>query len=370
MTCVLQAQKPVTPAPSRDNSKKTMTIITRTIDDNGNVTEERTIRPLKEGEEMQWNSSMDEDRSKSNSREKRIIIRKDDNDEVNIEDGNDEDIIINIPELKDLPEELQKELKGLDIRMLDDQGDDQGKKGFLGVVTESKGEGVSIEDVVKDSPAEKAGLKEGDIILSIDGKDVKSPDALFDAIRAHAPGDKVQVRVQHDGKESVKDITLDKVKELRIRTFNWNKGLPPDHFRMMCPEGGFDRMWGGMDAGDCEKKAWLGIEYRTTNKGLLVTDVMEKSPAQQAGFQPGDFIEKIDGAALKDGDDLKEILSKNKPGNQVRCGIRSEGQRKDITVQLANKCGKGKESMLLDKKERQLDKQNRRMEMEDRKMEK
>jgi len=70
---------------------------------------------------------------------------------------------------------------------------DDANHAILGVTTEKIETGVRIQDITKESGAEKSGLKEGDVITKIDDKKITDPDDLSKTIREHKPGDKVTV---------------------------------------------------------------------------------------------------------------------------------------------------------------------------------
>jgi S1-C subfamily serine protease len=81
---------------------------------------------------------------------------------------------------------------------------------FLGVQTDPEARNCKITAIVKESPAEKAGLKEDDVIVAFDGKKIGPADDLFDVIRKKKPGDEVTVEVQRgDETKSIK-VTLAK----------------------------------------------------------------------------------------------------------------------------------------------------------------
>ncbi|MGB4504897.1 MAG: trypsin-like peptidase domain-containing protein [Syntrophaceticus sp.] len=94
------------------------------------------------------------------------------------------------------------------------------KRGWLGVEIQdvtpaiaeylglSEPEGVLIRSVVQGGPAEKAGLKQGDVITAVDGKKVKTADDLLDIIREAGPGKKVQLTIWRDKKTENYAVTL------------------------------------------------------------------------------------------------------------------------------------------------------------------
>jgi len=128
---------------------------------------------------------------------------------------------------------------------------------MLGVNTDD--DGVTIVDVVEDSPAIRAGLKAGDKILKVGDKEVKDNASLREAIR-DAPH-KTTVRVKRGDKEQDVDVTFDR---------------------------------------------FLGIE--TEDDGFTVTSVNENSAASKAGVKPGDKIFKFDGKEIKNSESLRAAM--------------------------------------------------------------
>ena len=98
--------------------------------------------------------------------------------------------------MSDLSEGLAKNLKY-------DSVDDMLKKLKL-----SSPEGVYIREVAKGSSADKAGMKEGDVIVAIDGTDVKSGSAVQVKVNTFHPGDKAKVKIIRDGKEKELEVTF------------------------------------------------------------------------------------------------------------------------------------------------------------------
>jgi S1-C subfamily serine protease len=93
------------------------------------------------------------------------------------------------------------------------RGDDDTKKNerpFLGIrmMPDESAAGMTVQEVVPNSPAEKAGIKNGDIVLKIGKTDLKDPENVREAMRDHKPGDKVTVHIKRDGKEQDIEVTL------------------------------------------------------------------------------------------------------------------------------------------------------------------
>jgi serine protease DegQ len=75
----------------------------------------------------------------------------------------------------------------------------------LGLTTSK---GVALQEVDANSPAAKAGLKSGDVIVDIDGQPITSPEDLLAVLRKHQPGDKITVTYIRDGQKATADVTL------------------------------------------------------------------------------------------------------------------------------------------------------------------
>jgi putative serine protease PepD len=80
---------------------------------------------------------------------------------------------------------------------------------YLGVTTAPHREGAEIQEVAPDSPAESAGLIPGDIITGIDGRPVRDPDDVADAIKGLEPGDDIEVEADRDGEQRSFDVELE-----------------------------------------------------------------------------------------------------------------------------------------------------------------
>src|SRR5262249_7029824 len=80
--------------------------------------------------------------------------------------------------------------------------------GYLGIQGENATGGAKLTVIVKDAPSEKAGLKAGDIVKKIDGKDIANYEALSKVLMSHRPGEKVTITVERDKETKEINVTL------------------------------------------------------------------------------------------------------------------------------------------------------------------
>jgi S1-C subfamily serine protease len=79
---------------------------------------------------------------------------------------------------------------------------------FLGVQSEECDEGIALYQVVADSPADKGGLREGDILTHADGKQIKTHNEFIDFLNEHKPGDAVRFKVIRGKSKKTITVTL------------------------------------------------------------------------------------------------------------------------------------------------------------------
>jgi S1-C subfamily serine protease len=191
--------------------------------------------------------------------------------------------------------------------------------------------GVLIAGVQAGSPAEKAGIVRGDIILEADGKAVETPPALQAAINAKKAGDSIALKVQHG--DAVKAVTATLGNEagrawLGIVTDGRNvPGLGRGFGGMMGNGRGF-----GLDDGQGDGRFGM----MQAGPGAFVASVVTGGPAEKAGIVQGDVILSVDGAAVDAKKPLGDIIAAKKVGDTVTLSVQSVGQPKphDVKVTL------------------------------------
>jgi len=166
--------------------------------------------------------------------------------------------------------------------------------------------GVVIEDVEKGSPAEKAGLKGGDVITSVNGTAVKNGNDLVNPIASATIGSKVKLTYVRDGVQKETTATVDD----RTRVFPNTAGRMGDQPGEAAPsEFGLH-----VEELTPERGHRVGVEGQ---KGVLVTEVEPASFAEDLGFVRGDVITEVNRQEVTSVAEYRAAISKLKPGNQV-----------------------------------------------------
>lgn len=191
-------------------------------------------------------------------------------------------------------------------------------------------DGAGIVGLVEDSPAVKAGLKEGDRIVAIDGEAIATAPELVAAVAALEPGAKVKLDVETgDGDEVAKrtvDVTLGANPDDAERAF---LGVQLGHF------GGFHHAFPGIGGA----MPVLPFPAEGDVSGTFVAELTPDGPASAAGVKTGDVIVSIDGAEVAKPEDVKAAIDAHKPGDVVTVTVRATGQddTRDVKVTLAGR---------------------------------
>ena len=195
--------------------------------------------------------------------------------------------------------------------------------------------GVGVTQVVKDSPAEKAGLRKDDVILRIDGENVNSVRKLNRLVSEMAPDHSVRVTVSRGGAEQEVTATIGKRNNSSLaqdllkgepRVWKWEGTDPkpsslkahssterlPDNGDLTFFLSNSRRIGVSTMALTKQLADYFGV---ADGKGVLVTSVTEDGPAAKAGVKAGDVITAIDGEAVDSPGDLSRVINRKKEGD-------------------------------------------------------
>lgn len=203
-------------------------------------------------------------------------------------------------------------------------------RGWLGVVVQgvnqqlaesfgmSKPEGALINDVQKDSPAQKAGLKVGDVIISFDGKRIaKSPD--LPPLVAITPIDKVvKIVILREGKEQTIEVKI--ANQDQSKAVSGASTVMLDNF--------------GMEVQSLDDNVRKQLNYEG-DKGVVITQVRSNSLAARAGLQRGDVLIAIANQPITKPDEARRILEQLPKKRPAPFLIYRNGQTIFFPVQIA-----------------------------------
>jgi membrane-associated protease RseP (regulator of RpoE activity) len=243
--------------------------------------------------------------------------------------------------------------------------------GFLGIYAENisrenmgryhmnQVRGVGVTQVIKDSPAEKAGLRKDDVILRIEGENVSSVRKLNRLVSELAPDQNVRVNFSRGGAEQEVTATIGKRNNQSFagdffpggsklwkwegndpKVFKWegpfNRGDLFDNDKNFSFAFGNSRKIGVSTMGLTKQLAdYFGI---AGGKGVLVTAVTDDGPAAKAGLRAGDVITAIDGEAVDSSGDISRVINSKKEGDVTLTIIRNKSQQ---TIRVTPREGSG-----------------------------
>lgn len=212
---------------------------------------------------------------------------------------------------------------------------DKGKvsRGFLGILFQDMDkntadalnlpsvEGVLVRQVQGNTPAEKAGMKAGDVITGFNGEKIENGQKFRMMVAQAGPGHHITLDILRGGKKISKDVTLG----------------DREKFTAKAPE---------EEPKEEKKENWLGLEVTTSTQdladefnlqfqpGVIIQKIEPGSPAEQSGFVEGDVITKIDNEEIKNIEDYKRVVKSIKENKKkaILFFISREGETLFIAV--------------------------------------
>ena len=239
------------------------------------------------------------------------------------------------------PHVMMRKFKNRDMEDGDEEdfdmhSGDMGNKAMLGVMTEKAADGVKINNVTKESGAEKAGLKEGDVITKVGAEKIATPEDLIKAIKGYKPNDKVDITYNRSGKENKASATLGENKT-KAYAFNFNGDFNGDDFAQLMPHGKIPGMENFNFEFDRKPKIGLQIQDVEDGKGVSVKDVDEDTPAAKSGLKEGDIITQVNGKDISGVDELKESIKNMKEGDSVKLTYKRNGASQTTDIKIPKK---------------------------------
>ena len=175
--------------------------------------------------------------------------------------------------------------------------------------------GALVGDVTPKSPAEKAGIKEGDVITRINGKNVGDARDMRLSVGAMPPGTKLDVEYVRDGKQLSSRLVLS---ELPTEAAD---GEAP-----ASPEDEISKFLSMLSVADLSDDVRKELKLPSQVKGAVVVDVAPGSSAADAGLQLGDIVQEVNKQPVTNSKALTALNSAIKPGEKLLLRIWSRGK--------------------------------------------
>jgi len=225
------------------------------------------------------------------------------------------------------------------------------QRGWLGVSSTEKDGKVEIADVESESPAQLAKLKEGDIVIKVDAKEIGSSAALQQEIRSRKPGTDVTVRIERDGKPIDVKVKLGEYTEAEAK--RELEILFPNLFPPMTPPSkGTPRklppgLFKAPDRFAFEARKFIGVTLQELTKaqaesfgvkdgyGLWVAELADESSAAKAGLKVGDVILKADGKKVESATELSAMIQDKKKGDKIKIEFVRDKKPMTLEVEVA-----------------------------------
>jgi serine protease Do len=183
--------------------------------------------------------------------------------------------------------------------------------------------GAVISDVTKDSAADKAGIKRGDVVVEFNGKRVDTPNDLPRMVAATKPGSKVTLKVIRDKQEKTFDVTLGTMKDTTLE-----EGTSTQAENTSAEL--------GLTVTDLDADTARQLDMESA-EGVLITRVKVNSPAENAGLNRADVILEINRKTIASVGDYKDAVSKAKAGDTLLFLIYRRGGSLFVPVEIPKK---------------------------------
>lgn len=191
-------------------------------------------------------------------------------------------------------------------------------RGWLGVMIQdvtpelaksfglSEAKGVLVSGFTQESPARKAGLKRGDVVVQFNGKEVDNAHMLSRMVAATEPGTKVEIGIIRKGKAETVSVTIGQMPQ---------EGGAPE------TPSAEESAW-GITVQNLTPELAQRFGWKENEEGVLVSKVEEGSTAAEAGLRPGDLIKEVNQQPVTSVSEYRKILSEIKSGENLLLLVR------------------------------------------------
>jgi serine protease Do len=204
-------------------------------------------------------------------------------------------------------------------------------RGWLGVMIQDvtpdlaksfglkEAKGVLLSDVTEGTPAEKAGLKRGDVVKGFDGHEVENAHMLSRLVAATPPNSKAKLDIIRDGKEKTIEVTI---------------GTMPQKVEGQLPEK--ETAW-GLTVQDITPDLAQQLGLNPDEQGVVISGVSPGSPAGEAGLSTGDVVKEVNRQEIHNLNDYNQALEKAKQDKSLLLVIKRDGSTHFVVLKSVSK---------------------------------
>ena len=205
-------------------------------------------------------------------------------------------------------------------------------RGYLGVMIQNvtpgladefhlkQANGALISDVTPDSPAAKAGFKDGDVVLEFNGKEIADSHTLQMDVMNTRPGATVPVKIERNGEKENLKVTVAQLPGTEQVAQN-QSGNSQDTGTL-----------NGVGVADLDQQARSEFNIPKHVTGAVITEVDPASPSADAGLKPGEVIEEINHHPVKNADEAVNLTTKSTPDKRTLLRIWGDGGSHYVVV--------------------------------------
>ncbi len=194
------------------------------------------------------------------------------------------------------------------------------------------GQGALISDVGSDSPASKAGLQPGDIVMNFNGKKIADRDDLVDVVEKSKPGKSYQAEILRDGERVKVKVKLEQMPS--DYTPALKRGLKKSQTKPESDNVAMDTL--GIEVVELNAEISKQLGLNNSDSGIVVRSVKQGSPAEEAGLTVGDVIQRVGTKPVKSIKEFGDALEKHSLSNGIVLHVKRDDGAAFVVLKSVN----------------------------------
>ncbi|MDC0048955.1 PDZ domain-containing protein [Verrucomicrobia bacterium] len=187
---------------------------------------------------------------------------------------------------------------------------------MLGVRMNESAGNIVIDKVYANSPAQKAGIMDGDQILRVDGIEADQMSDVVEKVASSKVGNKIEIQVRRGEEEKTFSVRLVSWEDLASGLGKEQEKTPPSSDEPSRPELG------------------IILDAEAEAEGAVVFEVIENSLAASSGFMAGDVVKEINGAKINGAEEMASSIRSADLGKRIRFAVQRKGQEELLNVDV------------------------------------